>query len=702
MTPNEELARPLIEQLAKILIEKIEHKHYARVCDLAEKYKKIITNEGTDGFFRQVIKREDNAWFDQRKRLTNLILMPLSNSILSPLNQVKNSHDLKREIKYDNDANGDNKKELEALLSNFAGEQSLDAYTRGRVLKLSDIDPNAWIVAEWPTVEKASETRVQPYPFEASAEDAFMFEYKQYKLKYLCVENENRYIIYGQNQTVIFTEVKIGRDKDDRLVLPLREELGLIQEYDGQLYIMVEKDEFCIITCAIPHNLGYVPARRVGYRTDAYTNEETYINTFHVGLPYILDTVKAKSEKDLQFALTVFALSIRYDIPCPTCEGTGTYGPEAHTCPNCKGKKTLLSTSAQEAITLPLPREKEDMMDLNSLQAWSRPPTDIIDVMLTNLDNLNKLAFEAVWGKNTYVESGGDAVTAEQIIAQENSKYNNLMSCAVNICDMWTFLANVVADVTELSKGLTCRQSVGAEFSVLSQGQLEVRYKSQKDNGMSYEVISMTEKEIMKLMHSNEPTMLRKYEVKTRLRPFSDKTNEDIRLILTNKAETTIEDRVLWQNYEQIWDSIELIDPQIYEKPIKDIKAVLDSEVAALITKINNEQKTTGSLTFEKTIFGGADITAEVEDVNTIDIEAEAKAKLKGTVGGVEGIIAVNQAIFEGTMSPEAGKVLLVEIYGFTPKVADQLVKLPKKETTQRIAEIKDDVNDTAGVKAVR
>ena len=172
MTPNEELARPLIDQLAKILIGKIEHKYYKRVCDLATSYKKIITNEDTDSFFRQVIKREDGEWFDQRKRLTNLILMPLSNAILSPLNKVKNSHDLKREIKFESDANGSNKAEFEAILNKFAGAHSLDAYTRGRVLRLSDIDPNAWIIAEWPTVERASEKRVQPYPFEASAHDA--------------------------------------------------------------------------------------------------------------------------------------------------------------------------------------------------------------------------------------------------------------------------------------------------------------------------------------------------------------------------------------------------------------------------------------------------------------------------------------------------------------------------------------------------
>jgi len=94
----------LISKLADIVRKKKTHKYYERVCKLATLYKQIMTNEDTDPLFRQVVKREESEWFEQRKRLTNLVLMPISNHIRQPLTKVSRSNDLKREIKYKDDA----------------------------------------------------------------------------------------------------------------------------------------------------------------------------------------------------------------------------------------------------------------------------------------------------------------------------------------------------------------------------------------------------------------------------------------------------------------------------------------------------------------------------------------------------------------------------------------------------------------------
>lgn len=62
-----------------------------------------------------------------------------------------------------------------------------------------------------------------------------------------------------------------------------------------------------------------------------------------------------------------------------------------------------------------------------------------------------------------------------------------------------------------------------------------------------------------------------------------------------------------------------------------------------------------------------------------VDIEAEAKAKLKGTVGGVQGILEIQRSVSEGTTDYESAITLLNEIYGYEDKVARAIIGTPKK-----------------------
>ncbi|RLI38894.1 hypothetical protein DRO66_00290 [Candidatus Bathyarchaeota archaeon] len=64
------------------------------------------------------------------------------------------------------------------------------------------------------------------------------------------------------------------------------------------------------------------------------------------------------------------------------------------------------------------------------------------------------------------------------------------------------------------------------------------------------------------------------------------------------------------------------------------------------------------------------------------DVEAESRAKLKGTVGGVEGIIGVNKSVHEGIMSEAAAEEILIKVYGFEPNEAARMVE---QGTTQEI-----------------
>lgn len=75
--------------------------------------------------------------------------------------------------------------------------------------------------------------------------------------------------------------------------------------------------------------------------------------------------------------------------------------------------------------------------------------------------------------------------------------------------------------------------------------------------------------------------------------------------------------------------------------------------------------------------------TAEPEPDQAAALE-EAQAKLKGTVGGVTAILAIQESVASGTTGYEAAVTVLKEIYGFDPVLARRILGKPKAITAPK------------------
>lgn len=63
--------------------------------------------------------------------------------------------------------------------------------------------------------------------------------------------------------------------------------------------------------------------------------------------------------------------------------------------------------------------------------------------------------------------------------------------------------------------------------------------------------------------------------------------------------------------------------------------------------------------------------------------EEREKSPLLETVGGTTSIVMISQAVADGAMTEKAGEMLLVEIFGFTPEKAAQLIDIPSNESQE-------------------
>jgi hypothetical protein len=80
------------------------------------------------------------------------------------------------------------------------------------------------------------------------------------------------------------------------------------------------------------------------------------------------------------------------------------------------------------------------------------------------------------------------------------------------------------------------------------------------------------------------------------------------------------------------------------------------------------------------------EVGEEKKAVTNDPVQAAAQAQLKGSVGGVQGILSIQQGVTDGLTTRESALEVLQLIYGFTLDESNRLLGQPKeteKTTTE-------------------
>lgn len=85
--------------------------------------------------------------------------------------------------------------------------------------------------------------------------------------------------------------------------------------------------------------------------------------------------------------------------------------------------------------------------------------------------------------------------------------------------------------------------------------------------------------------------------------------------------------------------------------------------------------------------FEEAEEVAEGEETPT-DVNAEAQANLRGSVGGVTALLAIQQSVGLGTTTRDAGVSMIVNIFGFDEDTASEMIGDPKPMNKKTSTEV--------------
>lgn len=451
-----------------------------------------------------------------------------------------------------------------------------------------------------------------------------------------------------------------------------------------------EKSEYRFVSEIQDHWIGHVPCFKIGGIIEEFENGEMLYDSF-IGdcLPYWDEALRRHSDLQVQMVLHVHSEKWEIeDSQCKTCSGTGKVkstfmgsGGALATCGTCQGSGGG-TTRSPFNVKLIKPATKTGISDTVSIPT---PPMDYIRKPIEETQFIHDQV-------NENITNGLAAINMEFLMNQPqiNSGVSKIMDRQEMNSFFYMIARHIVKNIFDPVYYYTAKWRYGlnysekelmdvlpeinipSDFDILTQDVIAQRLVSAKTAGVSQSLMSNLQIQYAKKEFGDDSDQVEMLGIALNLDPLPGKTEDEKMTILSNKG-TTLENYILSSNivpfinraYSENEDFCDMEYSEqldILNKYVDEIMGVSQSNVIPLV---------------------GADGQPQGSDINTpVDIEAEAKARLKGSVGGVQGILAIQASVAQGITSMDSAIVTLQEIYGFDPATSKKMLGAIKKPST--------------------
>lgn len=598
MTPEEQFIEAQ-DIIVDTITNKLTHQYYKRVTDYADKLKKLITGEDIDTLLKKFVRREDDVMFKQRCDLTHAITPAVSASLMTPFYKVGRSNNIILKIDFEGSKDNtfeDKKKEVLDAEMKYNGDKSLHRYLETRLVELNFSDPNSFIVTEFDEVPHGPQgqllEKVDPRPFEVSSHEAINYFYKNNILQWLivrqdCIYYDDKdvsqkgysYTIYYPDIAIKFTQVNLN---DDRMAIGQTIKL----EVEGEFYTYMRIDKERVFQIEnFAYNAGRVPAVRVGYKLDIGTNGATMVSPMHDALCYFMKSIKTVSEFDLTMALHAFPQKFQYVNRCLGGNNLGCNNGTTNdggTCSKCNGTGFALHSSAQDAVVMRIPKDKDELINLEQLVHYEYPPIDLLKFQDDFISELEQKAIRAVFHQKDISQSTGTKTATEMDYAYEDV-YDTLFPFAENFSKVYKDILTVIAKFRDISDIIIIHR-FPKDFKFKSTDELLNELKLATESGAPGYIRQELSVDIASQQYTDKPEELNRILTKQRFFPFPDKTPTEINFIISSDL-TTKYNKILYANFDNIFFKLEK-DAEEKQLYFYDYTQALQQE---LLTKAVND-----------------------------------------------------------------------------------------------------------------
>ena len=230
--------------------------------------------------------------------------------------------------------------------------------------------------------------------------------------------------------------------------------------------------------------------------------------------------------------------------------------PDGNKCTVCQGTGTQpFHKGTQDVITLGLPRNKEEMIDLEQM-AYDHSPD--IELLQFDSDYLEKLE-KKIWNKmfsNDLFTKGEVQVTATRDILDRDNLNDTLYPFGRTYSVIWEFVVKDIATFTDLAEGLELQHKFPPDITTKTLSDLMDELKKAKDAAASTSTIAAIEDDINEILYSDRPEALKEIRIKNQINPFRGYSEANIRFIIS-QGNVPKYQRCLWENFESIFSDLE-------------------------------------------------------------------------------------------------------------------------------------------------
>jgi hypothetical protein len=615
----------MIKNAQNIFIQRVTadspHQDYQKVVALRKLYRQLITGEGIEDLLIQFSPRENDLLFSQRKALTQSITPAVAGMLMNPAYKVPRVRPVINKIDFDGGETKDIKTrvaKVEDVIRKYYGDLSLDDFIEARIIDLCFSDPNAFLVNLF---GKDDTNKRYVYSKEISSEEAWDFEYINNTLQWLLTKNSIPALItQADNQVTtsatetwslfqLYTSDTVFRMEqiDGAELKNIISTTGIVVDvvYQGVNISAVKVDdnrffkynEYKILA-------GEVPCVRVGYKRDLTTKGRTYVNPFHMAVPYFMKTIKTVSEMDLTMSLHTFLQKIAYQ---PKCRGVSKeiscdrgWTPDGKICTKCRGVGYEIHTSAQDSILMGLPNDPDKIVDLSKLVHYVNIPIDILEFQDKYIEKLEQKAIKAMYNSELFVVDRIATTATEKNIDLE-SVYDTLYSFAKQLGRMRCVVVRTSAHYIGEGDKIIVDWQYPKDFKFKTTSTLLAEINLANTGNTSAYVKEELNNDLSEQLYIDKPDMRSRLRVKKLFDPFDGRTTDEIRFLMSD-SDILREDKVLYKNFKRIFieleeESISGVGPDnkvqdktwFYDMTYAEQKKLVDAKVKELIIELKSQ-----------------------------------------------------------------------------------------------------------------
>lgn len=571
------------------------HQDYAHTVSYAKKLKNLcsISPDANGELLSQFVKRESEEDFKQRKILTRLTSASLINRIATPFNKALRSDNANISIETD---------ELKELANKFIGNTSLYTWITTEVHKIAFYDPNAFLVITIPDFNYNVE-QAKHKPVIVRSKNVLNFHYEDHQLirAVLVMGAMTKCYSYSddpaKSECIIAVEVEETaaaidpqaiKDNPTQVKLMVKEATA-----ENPMYVKAANKYYKIYPTS-PTIKG-IQVMRIGYIPDIDTDGRTCVVPYHVAITRIESMVKAKSELDMSVAMHVFAQKIQQVEMCKgfkgedglviQCNNGYQQGNMNAVCKNCNGSgHEPISKSAMDVITVAMGKKGDDMKDLDNIVRYIQTDVQTPKFLHEYITTLEQACVQDVFPNNRNEKSV--MASATEIKVDYEDQQDVLLPYNRQIEALWLFCMDIATQIKEV-KNPVYNIRFPDDLDIKTLSDLLIDYKA--SDGMPVAVRKLLRKKISRKLSASDSASEKREAVRIMHEPFGEKKTDDIKYLISQNL-VTIEQKVLWANYDTIMDELERLFKNWFEMPMDLRQKEIDKKVAEIIAKLTPAQ----------------------------------------------------------------------------------------------------------------